>query len=198
MIEAIISFLVLLNPFAMFIFLQPVIRKLSTRELMVVLAKASLVAFVIFVLFALSGDIFFQKILQVRFDSFRIFGGMVITYLSFVMIVHSKKSFITYHEDHSAISSEIVMPLMVGAGTISQSVLMGSSFGKINTAMALVAVVAITYLFIVILTLLRKRAILQFEKAFDKNMDMALRLIAFFAGTIGLDMILKGLQNTWK
>src|SRR4051812_27692317 len=105
----------------MFIFLQPVIRKLSLREMMVVLAKASFVAFCIFVLFAIGGDVFFQKILQIQFDSFRIFGGLVITYLSFVMIVQGKKSFIAYNEDHAVISSEIVMPLMVGAGTISLS-----------------------------------------------------------------------------
>jgi multiple antibiotic resistance protein len=196
--EAIISFLVLLNPIAMFIFLQPVIRKLSTRDLMFVLAKASFVAFVIFSLFALSGDVFFEKILQVQFNSFRIFGGMIITYLAFVMIVQGKKSFITYNEDHSIISSEIVMPLMVGAGTISLSVLMGNSFGKIDTIIALAFVIAITYMLIVALTLIRKGAVKRFEKGFDKNMDMALRLIAFFAGTIGLDMILAGLKNMWS
>ena len=198
MFEAIIAFLVLLNPFAMFIFLQPVIRKTSSRELMLVLAKSSVVAFAIFVLFALSGDVFFEKVLQVQFDSFRIFGGLVITYLSFVMIVNGKKSFITYNEDHSIISSEIVMPLMVGAGTISLSVIMGNSFGKIDTIIALALVIAITYALIVALTLFRQKVVNQFEKAFDKNMDMALRLIAFFAGTIGLDMILVGFQNMWR
>jgi multiple antibiotic resistance protein len=197
MFEAVISFLVLLNPVAMFIFLQPVIRKISPRELMVILAKASVVAFAIFVLFAIGGDIFFQKILQIQFDSFRIFGGLVITYLSFVMIVRDKKSFITYNKDHSIISGEIVMPLMVGAGTISLSVLMGKSFGKVETVAALAVVMAITYLLIVMLTLLRHRIVSQFEKAFDKNMDMVLRLIAFFAGAIGLNMVVVGVQNIW-
>jgi len=196
--EAIISFLVMLNPIAMFIFLQPVIRRLSPKELMVVLAKASLVAFAIFVFFAVGGDIFFQKVLQIEFDSFRIFGGLVITYLSFVMIVQGKKSFITYNEDHSLISSEIVMPLMVGAGTIALSVLMGKSFGKTETVVALALVIVITYLLIAGLTLLRHKIVKQFEKAFDKNMDMALRLIAFFAGAIGLNMVVVGIQNIWR
>ena len=196
--EAIISFLVMLNPIAMFIFLQPVIRRLSSKELMVVLAKASLVAFAIFVFFAVGGDIFFQKVLQIEFDSFRIFGGLVITYLSFVMIVQGKKSFITYNEDHSLISSEIVMPLMVGAGTIALSVLMGKSFGKTETVVALALVIVITYLLIAGLTLLRHKIVKQFEKAFDKNMDMALRLIAFFAGAIGLNMVVVGIQNIWR
>lgn len=198
MLEAIISFLVLLNPIAMFIFLQPVIRRLSPKELMLVLAKASLAALAIFVFFALVGDIFFQKILQVQFDSFRIFGGLIITYLSFVMIVQGKRSFIMYNEDHSVISSEIVMPLMVGAGTISLSVLMGKSFGKTETVVALTLVIAITYTLIAGLTLLRHGIVKQFEKAFDKNMDMALRLIAFFAGTIGLNMVVVGIQHIWS
>lgn len=198
MLEAIISFLVLLNPIAMFIFLQPVIRRISTTELMILLAKAVAIAFGIFVLFAVGGDIFFQKILQVQFDSFRIFGGLIITYLSFVMIVQGKKSFITYNDDHSIISSEIVMPLMVGAGTISLSVLMGKTFGKVETVVALALVMLISYGLIVALTLLRQGIVTQFEKAFDKNMDMALRLIAFFAGAIGLNIIVVGIQNIWK
>jgi multiple antibiotic resistance protein len=114
------------------------------------------------------------------------------------MIVQGKKSFITYNDDHSIISSEIVMPLMVGAGTISLSVLMGNNFGKIDTIIALAFVIAITYVLIIALALVRTGAVRQFEKGFDKNMDMALRLIAFFAGTIGLDMILAGLQNMWR
>jgi len=198
MFEAIIAFLVLLNPFAMFIFLQPVIRKLSFAELLRVLAKASVGAFIIFALFALSGDIFFQRVLQVRFDSFRIFGGLVITYLSFVMIVQGKKSFIHYNIDHSLISGEIMMPLMVGAGTISLSILMGDSFGKLRTLVALVLVLIITFILISILALFRKRVIRRFEKAFDRDMDMALRLIAFFAGTIGLDMVINGIRNIWS
>jgi multiple antibiotic resistance protein len=197
MIEAVIAFFVLLNPFAMFIFLQPVIRRLSIKELMRVLAKSSLVAFLIFSLFALGGDVFFQKILQVQFDSFRIFGGIVIMYLSFVMIVQGKKSFILYNDDHSIISSEIVMPLMVGAGTIALSVLMGKSFGKIDTIVALGFVMMISFWLIITLAVLRQRAVNQFEKAFDKNMDMALRLIAFFSGTIGLNMIIVGIRNIW-
>ncbi len=195
MSEAIISFLVLLNPIAMFIFLQPVIRKVSSRELMLILAKAAVTAFVIFALFAVGGDVFFQKVLQIQFDSFRIFGGLVITYLSFVMITQGKKSFITYNADHSIISGEIVMPLMVGAGTISSSVLMGKTFGKVDTVIALILVMVISYILIVALTLIRQRIVTQFEKTFDKNMDMILRLIAFFAGAIGLNMVIVGIQH---
>jgi hypothetical protein len=46
--------------------------------------------------------------------------------------------------------------------------------------------------------MLRQGAVKGFEKAFDKNMDMALRLIAFFAGAIGLNMMVVGIQNIWK
>jgi multiple antibiotic resistance protein len=196
MIEAIIAFLVLLNPLAMFLFLQPVIRKLSVRELMVVLFRASLVALAIFVTFALGGDIFFQKILQVQFSSFRVFGGLVITYLAFIMIVQGRKSLISYNSDHSLISSQIVMPLMVGAGTISLSVVMGKTFGRVHTVIALVAVMVITFVLVLLLALIRKGIVSRVtNNNFDKSMDMALRLIAFFAGTIGLDMIRAGIEQ---
>lgn len=179
----------------MFIFLQPVVKKLTVKDLLIVLAEASVVAFGVFALFALTGDMFFENVLQVQFDSFRIFGGMVITYLSFVMIVQGKKSFISYDENRAKISSQIVMPLMVGAGTISLSVLMKNRFGEINAVMALSIVMIITYIMVVILSLLYKMYVRKYEATIDRIADIALRLIAFFAGAIGIDMLVVGVQN---
>jgi multiple antibiotic resistance protein len=56
MLKAIIRFLVLLNPFALYVYLQPVSRELATRTFMKVLIRASLMSLAIFIFFAYSGD----------------------------------------------------------------------------------------------------------------------------------------------
>ena len=195
MTNAIISFLVLLNPVGIFIFLHPLLKKMSTRELMKVLALASFFAAIVFLLFTFTGDALFRNVLQVRFDSFRIFGGMVIAFLSFQIIVLGKKSFITYSEDHSAVANEIAMPLMIGAGTISICILMGTNYSKMTSSMAVILVMAINYVVIITLAVLRNRVAKKVRAAFDKNMEYLLRMFAFFGGAIGTEMVVVGIKR---
>jgi len=62
MIPSIIAFLVLLNPFALFIYLQPVMRELSEKHFHKVLFKATVISFAIFAIFVYAGDFIFQEI----------------------------------------------------------------------------------------------------------------------------------------
>lgn len=198
MFKYIILLLVLLNPIVTFIYLQPVIRKMSHKDLMRVLLRGSLAALLVFWLFSLGGNVFFKDILQVRFDSFRIFGGIIIAYFAFAMIAQGRDSLITYDKDHANVASQIAMPLMIGAGTISVSIIIGNKFSLVVSTFILLAVMAINYLIIALLTVFRSSILNYFKKDFDKYMEAALRLFAFFAGAIGIDMIASGIQNLWR
>ena len=56
MIQTVIEFLVLLSPFALFLYLRPVMQELSHRDFIKVLLKATIISFAIFFLFLVSGD----------------------------------------------------------------------------------------------------------------------------------------------
>jgi multiple antibiotic resistance protein len=195
MFNAILSFLVLLNPIEIFIMLHPVLIRMTRRQVSSVMARASVVALILYLLFAFTGDFLFTRLLQIDFDSFRVFGGFIITYLSFQMIVHGKKSFITYSDDHSAVANQIAMPVMVGAGTVAVAILMGSTYGRMVSAVAITSVLIINFLVIVALVKIRSTMADRYVLAFDKNMETLLRLLAFLGGAIGLDMVATGIKG---
>lgn len=195
MFKYIISFLVLINPIVMFIYLQPVIRRMPHKDLRRVVAQGSYVALIVFWLFSLVGNAFFKDILQVRFESFRVFGGLIIAYFAFAMIAQGRTSLITYDKDHSSIANQVAMPLLIGAGTISLSIIIGQKYNPVTSAFILAIVMLINYLAIALLIAFRNSIVRYFRKDFDSYMEAILRLFAFFAGAIGVDMIITGLHN---
>jgi multiple antibiotic resistance protein len=125
MIASIISFLVLLNSFALFIYLQPVMKELSKKDFQKVLFKATVISFVIYFFFPYSGEFIFDKVLQINFEAFRIFGGVIFFAFAYMFIIQGKKSLISMKENLDDLASEIALPFMAGAGTITLSVLIG-------------------------------------------------------------------------
>ena len=195
MLRYIIFFLVLLNPIITFIYLQPIIQRMSARNMLSLLLKGSLIAFVVFWIFSTFGNVLFKEVLQINFESFRIFGGVIIGYFSFAIIAHSRESLIEYHEDHDSIVNQIAMPLMIGAGTISVSILIGNRYDIVMSTIILAIILAINFVVIALLLIFRRGILNYFKKDFDKFMNAFLKLFAFFAGAIGIDMIVKGITN---
>src|SRR5665811_857498 len=93
MFAYILSFLILLNPFALFIYLVPLYKEQGLGTFFKILAWASIISFVIYGFFAVYGqDIF--VVLQVNFEAFRIFGGIVLLSFALIFILQGKKSFV--------------------------------------------------------------------------------------------------------
>lgn len=197
MLAAIIAFLVLLNPFALFIYLQPVMRELSEKDFHNVLFKASLLSFVIFALFVIAGDFIFEQIFQINFEAFRIFGGIVIFTLAFQFIIQGKKSLISMKENLDDLAAEIALPFMVGAGTISLCIVMSHKLQTTKGILILSIIMLLHYFVILLLIKIRNLFASKFRVAFDKNMEIALRLNGLFVGAIGVNMIIVGIKNMY-
>jgi len=196
MIAAIVSFLVMLNPFALFLYLKPIMKDLSDADFRSVFLKASTISFCIYLVFLLFGDLVFQKVFRINFESFRIFGGIVLFSFSYMFIVQGKKAFIQIKGDLHDLASEIALPFMVGAGTISLTVLMSEQLQLWQGAVALALIMLINYLTIMGLKQVRRAMQSQkFQTAFDKIMELLLRINGFFLGAIGVDMVVTGVSN---
>lgn len=195
MIDIIISFLVLLNPFALFLYLQPIWKDLDDASFRQVLFRASAISFGIFIIFLLFGSFIFERILQINVEAFRIFGGVVLFSYAYLFIVRGQGAMIHMKEDLDDLASEIALPFMVGAGTIFLSILMGYEYPRLVGALSILIVICLTYASIILLKdirgLLEKRKL---RIAFDKNMAMLLRLNGFFLGSIGVHMIIEGVK----
>lgn len=160
--------------------------------------KATIISFFIFLTFLFFGDVFFLRVFRINFESFRIFGGIVIFSLAYLFIVRGKKAFIQMKGDLHDLASEIALPFMVGAGTISLTVLMRDRLLLWQGIIALVVILVVN--FIVIMSLKRMRDKIRSENwrtAFDKNMEILLRVNGFFLGAIGVDMIVMGIKNSF-
>ncbi|GAB3538344.1 MarC family protein [Pontibacter brevis] len=196
MIAAIFSFLVMLNPFALFLYLKPVMNDLSDADFRSVFLKATMISFSIFLVFLLFGDVVFQKVFRINFESFRIFGGIVLFSFAYVFIVQGKKAFIQIKGDLHDLASEIALPFMVGAGTISLTILMSEQLELWQGVVSLALIMLANFIIIMGLKQIRRgMRSKSVQTAFDKNMELLLRINGFFLGAIGVDMVVTGISK---
>ncbi len=199
MFSHIIAFLAMMNPFAMFLYLGPVMEELDNKDFLKVLMKASLISLIVFVAFIFSGDFIFTKVLQIDFNSFRIFGGVIVFSLAYLFIVKGHKALIIMQGDLDDLAEEIALPYMVGAGTISMTILMTKDVGTADSLISVLLILAVNLL--IIISLKKIRDLLSKKKlkiAFDKNMGILLRLNGFFLGAIGVHMIVAGIRSLFE
>lgn len=196
MLQFIVSFLVLLNPFALFMYLNPIAKDLNRKDFSKVLLKAAGLSLVIFLAASLFGRFIFENFLFINFSSFKIFGGIVITTYALIFIIQGKKSFFILKESLDDLAAEIALPFMVGAATISLCIIIGNRFGPLK-AMGIITITMIIHISLVFLLAILKYTL--FKKrlriAFDKIMGMFLRLNGFIVGAIGLNLIVSGIRE---
>lgn len=196
MLSVILGFLVMLNPFALFLYLRPVMQDISHQQFLAVFTRASFISLVIFLIFLLFGDIIFEKVFKIHFDAFRIFGGIILFSLAYLYIVKGQRGFIQVRENLDDLASEIALPFMVGAGTISLSILMGDQLMIYEGILSLIIIMIINFVCVIGLKEIRARISSgKLQIAFDKNMEILMRINGFFIGAIGVDMIVRGIQN---
>ena len=196
MISSIIEFLVMLNPFALFLYLEPVRKDLTPGIFTRVILKATLISFIICLVFFFTGDMIFRKVFYIDFESFRIFGGIIIFSFAYFFIMRGQKALFIIKENLDDLASEIALPFMVGAGTISLSILLSQKHSFLIGSVILVIIFSVNLLTLIVLTKFRNSIeTKRLKTAFDKNMEVLLRLNGFFIGAIGINMVLTGINN---
>ncbi len=192
----IIQFLILLNPFALFIYLNSLYNDLGRKDFAFVLWKASLISGGFYLVFAFTGDFIFINFFNVAFDSFRLFGGIVILIYSLIFIIQGKKSFFTLKGSLDDLASEIALPFMVGAASVAQSILIGQKYSKLITFIIITSTLVINFGTIMLLIEIKYKIIKKkYRITFDKLLTILLRINGFFVGSIGIEMILKSLER---
>jgi len=186
---------VLLNPFLMSVYLGELIKGMPFQGFSRQLIHAGLISYVVFLLFAWGGEAIFQDVLQVRFLSFMIFGGITFLVIGIRMILGVGAPVESLRPFKEELSSAIAMPFIVGPGTITASVLAGSrmQFGIAAGAIALGLVAAIGAILGVkwIYDIVQTRK----EAYVSRYMDIAGRVTALFTGAFAIELILKGAER---
>ncbi|MBN2142872.1 MarC family protein [Candidatus Woesearchaeota archaeon] len=190
LLTSMLAFLVMLNPVGMFIYLTPVMDDLSHMNFVKVLRKASSISFVILMLFFFTGEFLINNVFQIHFESFRIFGGIIIFAYAFYLIVKGQEGLIHMKENLDDLASEIALPFMVGAGTISLAIIFSYQFDRVIGVLSIACVMGVDYLLILSFKFFKDGiSKTHFKTAFDKNMHITLRVWGFFMGAIGVNMV---------
>ena len=184
--------LVLLNPFTMSIYLLDVIKTFDFFRFSRLLLRASLLSFFAFVVFALVGDAIFENVLQVRFASFQIFGGITFLIIGIRLILGTGPPMEALRPDSTQLSGAIAMPLIVGPGTISASVFAGSRLDPVLASLCIGLALVVAILGILLFKFIHDQVLKQGEIYLQRYTSIAGRVTALFTGSFAIELIFKG------
>ncbi len=185
---------ILLNPFLMSVYLINLIRELPKSDFTKVVIRAHIISFVAFAIFAISGESIFENVFKVHFASFLIFGGIVFLMIGIKAVFSGQISLLETRGDPEHIAGAIAMPFMIAPGTLSASVLIGSSLPR-NTAVLAIAIAVLgslvsLILFKIIHDPLKKSN----ERLLNRYVEIIGRVVAVFTGTYAIEMIANGIR----
>ena len=194
-IKSILLLLVLLNPFLLVIYLVDVIRKVKKEEFTKVLLRAGLIACFVFCAFAILGDAVFSDFMQVDFASFQIFGGIVFLIIGLQFVFKGPSAIEILRGESKHLAGAIAMPVLVGPGTISASVVIGKRHDSLLACLCIVVALSVCLVAVAILKYIHDRIQAKNEPLVERYIEIAGRVTALFVGTVAVQMILTGLVS---
>ncbi|MEJ2364836.1 MAG: MarC family protein [Deltaproteobacteria bacterium] len=186
--------LVLLNPFLVVVYLIDVMQKLERRQFRHVMLRASLIASAVFCFFAILGDAVFSDIVQARFASFQIFGGLVFLLIGLQFVYRGPRAIEMLRGESEHIAGAIAMPILIGPGTISASVIIGKRHEPLIACAAVLLAVFCSVVIMLLLKALYDYVRPRQERLIQRYIEVAGRITALYVGTVSVDMIMQGLR----
>lgn len=194
-IRSVLLLLVLLNPFLVIVYLIDIVDKLDTRQFQRVLFRAGIISSVAFCCFAILGDKIFSDVFQVRFASFQLFGGIVFLIIGLQFVFRGPTAIEILRGESKHIAGAIAMPVLIGPGTISASVVIGKRNDILVSCAAIVVAVMLCILVLVILKFLHDIIRKKREELIERYFDLAGRITALFVGSVAIEMIMAGVKS---
>jgi len=184
---------VLLNPFLMSVYLMDLIQDLSAGTFFRVLVRGALVSFFVFLFFSYAGESAFT-LLGGRFASFLFFGGVVFLLIGIRFVFMGSEAIREIRGKADYIEGSIALPFMIGPGTVSASVLVGTQNNLLWSAVSIFTSLffAVVSLFIlkIFFDLVRER----YATFMERYIDIVGRIGSLLIGTIAVDMIFQALE----
>ncbi|WP_319478358.1 MarC family protein [Marispirochaeta aestuarii] len=194
-IQTTLLILILLNPFLVIVYLVDVINKLSRPRFLSVLVRAGLISTVVFSIFAVLGDAIFARFLQADFASFQIFGGVIFLLIGIQFVFHGNSAIEGLRGESEYIAGAIAMPIMIGPGTISISVLAGQRLQSVLAVLAIIVAMVICIGVMMLLRIVHDYVRPKNEKLIERYMEIAGRITSIVIGTFAVEMIMQGLKE---
>ena len=190
--------LVLLNPFLVIVYLIDVMQKLDRRQFRNVLIRAGLIATAAFCSFAILGDAIFSDIVQANFASFQIFGGIIFLLIGIQFVFRGPTTIEILRGESEHLAGAIAMPVLIGPGTISASIIIGKRHDYLIACVAVLLAVTISIIIMLLLKSVYDAVLPRQERLVQRYVEIAGRITALYVGTVSVEMIMQGLRSWAK
>lgn len=198
LVRAAVLLLVILNPFALSVYLVDIIRSNPTRTVVAIVARATLISAVVFGIFALAGDAIFSSVLHIRFGSFQIFGGLLFLIIAVRFMLSGSQTLVTLRGEPGQVAGAVAMPFMIGPGTVSAATMAGLRLAPALALAAIVCALLCTALLLVGFKLLFDWLGSRNAGLTERYVQLASRVSAMVMGAIAVEMVLLGLTAWWR
>ena len=173
-----------------------VMQRMEGRTFRHVLVRAGIISSVVFCLFAILGDTVFSDIVQLEFASFQIFGGIIFLLIGLQFVFRGPQAIEILRGESEHLAGAIAMPVLIGPGTISVSVVIGKKLEPLMACLSILSAVCISIVIILLLKSLHDLVRTKHEKLIQRYIEIAGRITALYVGTVSIEMIMQGLR-TW-
>ena len=185
---------VLLNPFLLVVYLLDLVNRLDAQTLVRVLLRAAIIAAVVFIAFAWSGDALFRNMLQARFAAFLLFGGVIFLLIALRYVLTGEGALLQLRGEPEHLAGSIAMPFLIGPGTVNASVLAGARLPIVWAAACILAALLCTVVCVFLLHTLHHWVKERNAALVERYVDIVGRISALVIGTIAVEMILQGIE----
>lgn len=196
--KAFLLLFMLLNPFLLIVYLVDLVQELDFRPFLEILGRAALISTGVFVVFSQVGDLIFESILQAHFASFQIFGGVIFLMIGVQFVFKGPDAIKNMRGRPEHIAGAIAMPIMIGPGTVSASILAGESLPAGLAVGAIVTAVLLTVATMLGLKRVHDIVRTRNEPLIERYIEVAGRVVALVIGTYSIEMIMSGFSEWLK
>ena len=189
------SFFTLINPLGTMPIFMTMTAGLSTKDRTKTAKKASIVAFVIIILFAFSGELLFN-FFGISVHSFRIVGGVIFFLMGMDMLqarlgkVKIKESEVKTYVDDISITP-LAIPMIAGPGALTNAIILmeqANDFGK-KAVLIIMVFVVIVLSYLILFSASRIIKILG-----QTGINVMMRLMGLIVMVIAVEFFFSGLK----
>jgi multiple antibiotic resistance protein len=193
-IKSFLLLFMLLNPFLLIVYLVDLVQELELRDFFRVLNRAAWISSGVFIAFALLGDLIFETLLQAHFASFQIFGGIVFLMIGVQFVFKGPEALKNIRGKPEQIAGAIAMPIMIGPGTVSASILAGRELQPVWAIVTIILAVGLVVVSMIGLKWVHDKVRTHHEPLIERYVEIAGRIVALVVGTYSIEMVMQGIS----
>ncbi|SHK04801.1 Small neutral amino acid transporter SnatA, MarC family [Reichenbachiella agariperforans] len=186
--------LFMLNPFLLIVYLIDLIEELDSKTFATVLIRAGIISGGCYVIFAVLGNEIFNTLFKADFASFQIFGGIIFLITGVKYVFDGNKAIKSLRGEPKYVQGGIVMPIMVGPGTISASIIVGQRLDYVPAIGIILVSLVVCITTVILLKELYTKVKKKNEALLLKYIDIIGRVAALLIGTFSIEMIMSGIK----